>query len=89
MSYIGQECEVLPYIDEHKPIEGLLIIQAGAVYQYLHIVQAYIYIFNEALWLGNSLEHTLIILNQLRNFGTTVQDSSLCNKPQYIMSEDT
>ena len=49
MSYIGQECEVLPYIDEHKPIEGLLIIQAGAVYQYLHIVQAYIYIFNEAL----------------------------------------
>ena len=37
--------------------------------------EEYILIFNESLWMGDSLTHSLINPNQLRAFGTDVQDN--------------
>ena len=36
--------------------------------------------FNESLWMGDSLTHSLINPNQLRAFGTEVQDNPFSNE---------
>ena len=50
--------------------------------------QTYILIFHESLWMGDSLDHTLFNPNQLRHFGTKVQDNPMSEKPLSIITED-
>ena len=44
---------------------------------------------NEALWMGRSMESTLINPNQLRHFGMHIQDDSSSTRPISMISEDT
>ena len=46
--------------------------------------QGYILVFNEALWMGDSLPHSLINPNQLRAYGTLVQDNPFSRDPLVI-----
>ena len=46
--------------------------------------QAYILVFNESLWMGDSLTHSLINPNQLHAFGTEVQDNPFANETLLI-----
>jgi hypothetical protein len=50
--------------------------------------QTYILVLNEALWMGKSLDHSLINPNQLRHFGTKVQDDPTSDRPLSIITED-
>ena len=86
MYYAGRVCDVPPYPDDYSPIKNILIVQDATAYQYPHKGQVYITILNEALWIGDSLKHSLINPNQLRNFGTNVQDNLTHNDPMFIMS---
>ena len=43
--------------------------------------QEYILVFHEALYMGDTLEHSLINLNQFRSFGVIVQDNPFANTP--------
>ena len=43
--------------------------------------QEYILVFHEALYMGDTLEHSLINPNQLRSFGIIVQDIPFANTP--------
>ena len=37
--------------------------------------EPYLLVFNEGLWMGDKMEHTLVNPNQMRLFGITVQDN--------------
>ena len=89
MHYTGRECDVSPYTDEYKPIQNVPIVQAATAWQSPDTGQIYILIFNEALWMGDTLDHTLVNPNQLRHYGITVQDNPACDKPLYFMTESS
>ena len=89
MHYTGRECDVSPYTEAYKPIQNVPIVQAATAWQSPQTGQIYILIFNEALWMGDTLNHTLINPNQLRHYGITVQDNPACDKPLYFMTEDS
>ena len=89
MHYTGRECDVSPYTKEYKPIQDVPIVQAATAWQSPESGQLYILIFNEALWMGDTLDHTLVNPNQLRHYGITVQDNPACDKPLYFMTEDS
>ena len=72
MHYTSRECDVSPYRDDYSPIKNVPIVQAATTYQSPHTGQNYILILNEALWMGDSMQHTLINPNQLRHYGITV-----------------
>ena len=50
-----------------------------------HTNEEYILIFNEALWMGDTLAHSLINPNQLRAFGTLVQGNPYHTDPLGII----
>ena len=49
---------------------------------------AYLLIFNESLWMGDKLDHTLVNPNQLQAYGVNVQDNPFDTKPLSITTDE-
>ena len=75
LNYTGRECDVSLYTDSYEAIKGVPIVTGATAWTSKVNGQTYILVFNEALWMGDVLEHSLINPNQLRHFGVTVQDN--------------
>ena len=88
LQYTGKECDVSPYRDDYKSIRNVPIVHAATAWQSSHTGQTYILVLNEALWMGDQIDHTLINPNQLRHFGTKVQDDPTSLSPLSIITED-
>ena len=87
LHYTGRECDVFPYSEDYKPVQGVPIVTAGTAWQSPFTGQTYILVFNEALHMP-SLPNTLINPNQLRYFGTWVQDNPVLDSPLHLRTED-
>ena len=81
LSHTGQSCEVMPYSDIYDAITDVPVVTGATLWTSPHDGDEYILIFKEALWLGNTLQHTLVNPNQLRAYGTTIQDNSFASSP--------
>ena len=88
LSYTGKECDVTPYRDDYQPVSNIPIVSAATAWQSPSTGQTYILFFNEALWMGDSMETTLVNPNQLRHYGTQVQDNPTSKLPLSIITED-
>ena len=88
LEYTGKECDVSPYSDNYEAVKNVPIVHAATAWQSRETGQTYILILHEALWMGDSLDHTLFNPNQLRHFGTKVQDNPMSEKPLSIITED-
>ena len=89
LHFTGKECNVSPFRDDYEPISKVKICTAATAWQSPHTGQTYILVFNEALWMGDFMSHYLINPNQLRHFGTQVQDDPTSDKPLSIVTEDS
>ena len=87
MHYTGKECDVSPYTDAYEAIKSVPIVQATTAYENPETGETTILVFNEAIWMGEQLKHTLINPNQLRAFGVTVQDNPFSEAPIFISTE--
>ena len=81
LSHTGQSCEVIPYSDTYDVITNVPVVTGATLWTSPHDGDKFILIFNEALWMGNTLQHTLVNPNQLRAYGTTVQDNPFAPSP--------
>ena len=84
LHYTGNECEVSPYSDEYEAISNVPVVRGATLWTDQNDNQGYILVFNEALWMGDSLPHSLINPNQLRAYGTLVQDNPFSRDPLAI-----
>ena len=81
LSHTGQSCEVMPYTDTYNAITDVPVVAGATLWISPHDGDEFILIFNEALWMGDTLQHTLVNPNQLRVYGTTVQDNPFSSSP--------
>lgn len=89
LEFTGRECDVSPYTDAYDSIKNVPIVQAATAWTSEETGETVILVFNEALWMGDQMEHSLINPNQLRHFGIQVQDNPYALAPLFIMVEDT
>jgi hypothetical protein len=82
--YTGKECDVSPYTDAYEAIKSVPIVQAGTAYDNVETGETFIFVFNEAIWMGDKMDNTLVNPNQLRSFGITVQDNPFDTAPTYV-----
>ena len=75
LHHTGKVCEVSPYLDDYKAIKNVLVVCGATLWTDTVDNQEYILVFNESLWMGDSLTHSLINPNQLHAFCTEVQDN--------------
>ena len=75
MHYTTRECDVSPYSDANDPIKNVSIVTGATVVTGAETGMTLILLFNEAIWMGDLLDHSLINPNQLRHYGIDVQDN--------------
>ena len=75
LSSTGRECDVYPYTDSYDGIKGVQIVSGATSWTCQDTGETFILVVHEALWMPNSLAHSLVNPNQLRAFGTTIQDN--------------
>ena len=81
LSHTGQSCEVMPYSDTYDTITNFPVVTGATLWTTPHDGDKFILILNEALWMGDTLQHTLVNPNQLRAYSTTVQDNPFAPSP--------
>ena len=81
LSHTGQSCEVMPYSDTYDAITDVPVVTGATLWTSPHDGDEFILVFNEALWMGDTLQHTLVNPNQLRAYGTTVQENRFAQSP--------
>jgi hypothetical protein len=86
--FTGKECDVMPYTDTYEAIKSVPIVKAGTAYSHPETGETFILVFNEAIWMGDKMDHTLVNPNQLRSFGIKVQDNPFDSAPTYVSTED-
>ena len=86
--HYSRECDVSPYTDAYESIKSVPIARAGTAWTSPVSGVTYILVFNEGLWMGDKMDHTLINPNQMRHFGIKVQDNPYDDAPLYLMTED-
>ena len=64
-----------PYSDDYEAIKNVPVVCGATLWTDTVDNQEYILVFNESLWMGDFLSHSLINPNQLCAFGTDMQDN--------------
>jgi hypothetical protein len=88
MHYTTRECDVSPYADSYDPIRNVPIVTSATAVTSQETGMTYILVFNEAIWMGELLDHSLINPNQLRPHGVDVQDNPFGNVAMHIASDN-
>ena len=86
--FTGKECDVASYTDVYKTIKSVPIVQADTAHNNLETGETTILILGEAIWMGETMYHTLVNPNQLRAYGMIVQDNPFAEAPIFISTED-
>ena len=86
LHYTERTCDVQPYSDDYAPMTNIPIITAATGYTSKTGLN-YILIFPEALYMP-TLTHSLFNPNQLRHFGTQVQDNPYDTRPMSLSTCD-
>ena len=72
MNFMGKECDVTPYTDTYEIIKAVPTVQAATAYNNTGTGETKIRILDKAIWMGETMDHTLVNPNQLRAYGMTV-----------------
>ena len=79
--HTGQSCKVMPYSDTYDAITDVPVVTGATLWMSPHDGNEFILIFNEGLWMGNTLQHTLVYPNQLQVYSTTILDNPFAPSP--------
>ena len=88
MHYTTRECDVAPYADTYEPIRNVPIVTGATAVTSAATGMTHILVFNEAIWMGDLLDHSLINPNQLRHHGIDVQDNPFSAIAMHISADD-
>ena len=88
MNFMGNECDIAPYTDAYETIKSVPIVQAATAYDNPETGDTTILILKEAIWMGETMKHTLVNPNQMRVYGMTAQDNPFSEVPIFIATED-
>ena len=81
LSHTWQSCEVIPYSDTYDVITDVTVVTGATLWTSPHDGDEFILILNEALWMGDTLQDTLVNPNQLRAYGAAVKDNPFAPSP--------
>jgi hypothetical protein len=87
MHFTGKYCDVSPYTDAYEAMKSVPIIQAVTAYDNPETGEISIIILNEAIWMDDKMDHTLVNPNQLRAFGLTGQYNPFSDAPIFVAME--
>ncbi len=84
--FTGQQCNVQEFHDDFTPVQNVPIASIATAWSDPTTGRGYILIFNEVLYFGSKLTHSLINPNQLWHFSIHVYDNPFEDDPFQSMN---
>ena len=84
LTYTGKGCKVSPYSDDYELIQYVSVVTGATVWNCPHSIEKFILLFNEALWMEDKLDHTLVNPKQMCHHRIDVQDNPCMKNPMGI-----
>ncbi len=88
LQYTNRVCDVAPYADSYEPITDVPIVRGATAVTSQATGETCILVFNEAIWMADYLDHSLLNPNQMRHHGITVQDNPYSDVSIHLASYD-
>ena len=89
LEFTNRYADVYPYDKSYGPAKNIPIVTGATAWTDPLSNETYILVFNESLYYGTSLPHSLINPNQVRHHGINVQDNPFDrNNEMGIMASD-
>ena len=88
LHYTSRVCDVSPYSNSYEPIKNVPIVTGATAVTSGATAETVILVFNEAIWMGDHLQHSLLNPNQLRHHGIVVQDNPYADTSLHLTSFD-
>lgn len=88
LQYTNRVCDVAPYADSYEPITDVPIVRGATAVTSQTTGETCILVFNEAIWMADFLDHSLLNPNQMRHHGVTVQDNPYSDTSLHLASYD-
>mmetsp|Transcript_38822 Transcript_38822/g.82849 ORF Transcript_38822/g.82849 Transcript_38822/m.82849 type:complete len:728 (-) Transcript_38822:475-2658(-) len=86
--FTGQTCDVNGFHGDLETISDVPVATCATVWQH-HSGRRFLLIFHETLYFGDSMDHSLINPNQMRDFGIDVWDNSYDKERDFgIVADD-
>ena len=76
LPYTNRLADVYPYNSSYKPMENVPIVTGATAWTDPFTGETFILVFNEALFYGHKLDHSLLNPNQLRQHGLDFWNNS-------------
>ena len=77
------------FSDDCTVIKNVPLARVATAWQSPDTAQTYILVINEALWMGDTMDMSLINPNQLRNYGIHIQYDQTSNRPLSLITANT
>lgn len=87
LHYTARECDVSPYSEDYAAKTNIPIVTGASTWTDPESGLDYVLVIHEGLWMPDFVKHSLINPNQLRSFGTTVDDNPFAG-PMSVASPD-
>ena len=88
LHYTGRECDVSPYTDAYEEMKNIPIVTGGTAWTSPVSGETFKLVIHEALWMPATMDDSLLNPNQLRAYGSTVQDNPYSDLPLSISNPD-
>jgi len=75
IEYLDRFCDVSPFLSECKPLLNVPIVNAATAYHHPDLGELFILLFNQAFYMGDQVEASLLCLNQMRAHGGAIVDN--------------
>ena len=73
-----------PCSDEYESIQHVTVVTVATSWNFPHSRENFILVFNEALWMGEKLDHTLVNPNQMCHHHINLQEKPCMQNPTGI-----
>ncbi len=74
IAHTDRVCKVFPYHPDYPPMSDVPIVQVATDYDDPESGETFVLVVNQGLHLGEALENSLFLPNQLRAYGVVVDD---------------
>ena len=88
LRFTNRSATVAPYHSEYQSIQNVPIVSGATVYDNPDNGESILLIVHEGLYFGQTLDHSLLNPNQIRQFGNTYQDNPYSSEPLGITIND-
>jgi hypothetical protein len=75
LDFTNKVCEVTSFLDSYEPVKEVMVARCDMLWTSPNTGHEYLLVGDQMLWFGSQMDHSLIIPNQICEYGIPVYNN--------------